>query len=364
MTEHMTHARQRRLGIIVTVIVSTMTIGVLTGAGELALRYREANRNTVPGTQPIFYQHSRLHHALIRDNTYYKWVHVNRAGFRGEEVAEQKQPGTLRIMAVGGSTTFDSFVSSDAHTWPARLSEKLRISKTGRRIEVINAGVPGYRSLDNLIRLQTELHRYRPDIIILLDAHNDIFASFSESARPPRTFEKRPDEVDPAAPWTRWLENHSMLYTKVAHRAFAMKRQAREPAKGDPSPVRERYAEDFERNLSSFVMIAKSMGIEVVLPQIVTMSGVGVTHETDSKISEIWARAVPFATPDEVLVMYQQYNHIIATVAQRHGAVSLAAAHGLLRGRQYYTENDPIHFNDRGAEEMANSIAKALAEKL
>src|SRR2546425_629652 len=81
-------------------------------AGEAAVRYRESHRHTVPGTMPLlFYRHVRLGYALVRDYNYFGWVHVNRQGFRGSDVAMDKPPGTTRIIAVGGSTTFDTFVS-------------------------------------------------------------------------------------------------------------------------------------------------------------------------------------------------------------------------------------------------------------
>ena len=52
----------------------------------------------------------------------------------------------------------------------------------GRRIEVINAGVPGYRVIDNVVRLETELYQYRPDLIILYEVHNDLFTALPHDA--------------------------------------------------------------------------------------------------------------------------------------------------------------------------------------
>ncbi len=156
---------------LVSFVVALICAAVL---GEILLRYFESRRATVPETMPyLYYRHERLRYALVRNGDYYGWAHINGQGFRGKrEVALEKQNGVLRIMAVGGSTTFDTTVSGDDKAWAARLEHYLQELAPERRVEVINAGVPGYRNIDNLIRLETELHRYRPDVIILYEVHN------------------------------------------------------------------------------------------------------------------------------------------------------------------------------------------------
>ena len=91
-----------------------VTLVLLLGLGEVAVRYRERHRSTVPGTMPtLYYRHGRLGHALVRGADYFGWVRVNRQGFRGTDVTLHKPPGTLRILAIGSSTTFDPGVTAD-----------------------------------------------------------------------------------------------------------------------------------------------------------------------------------------------------------------------------------------------------------
>ena len=61
---------------------------------------------------------------------------------RGDTFAALPPAGTLRIAAVGDSTTFGWGLSDD-QTWPARLTEEL--TRRGHPVEVINAGVPAQR---------------------------------------------------------------------------------------------------------------------------------------------------------------------------------------------------------------------------
>ena len=64
-----------------------LSLALVIGVGEFAVRYHERHRDTVPGTMPfLYYRHSRLGSALVRDTNYFGWVRVNRQGFRGPEV--------------------------------------------------------------------------------------------------------------------------------------------------------------------------------------------------------------------------------------------------------------------------------------
>jgi len=268
--------RTTRLTNIALVLTSiAVAIGIAAAAGEAVVRHRERTRETVPASMPfVFYRHERLRHALVRDQEYYRWVHVNASGFRGRDVEVAKPDGVLRIMVVGGSTVFDSTVDGDDQAWPARLEHHLGCLLPSRKVEVINAGVPGYVMLDNLIRLQSELYEFRPDILVLYQAHNDLLAALHrihESYRGLRT----PREVESVAPWTQWLREHSLLYNKLALKAKVLQRAASaKAARQQSSP--QTYTESIaagaarhEKDLRSFLLISQGFGIRVVVPQTV-----------------------------------------------------------------------------------------------
>src|SRR5688500_5364973 len=265
--------RLTNTALVLTSII--VALGVAAAAGDGVVRYRERNRETVPASMPfIFYRHERLRHALVRDEKYYKWVQVNPSGFRGGPVEVAKSDGVLRVMVVGGSTVFDSAVDGDDQTWPARLEHHLGCLLPSRKVEVINAGVPGYVMLDNLIRLQSELYEYKPDVLVLYQAHNDLLAALHrihESTRGLRT----PRQVESVAPWTQWLREHSLLYNKLALKAKVLQRAASaKTARQESSP--QTYTESIEagaarheKDLRSFLLIAQGFGIRVVVPQTV-----------------------------------------------------------------------------------------------
>jgi len=97
---------------------------------------------------------------------------INSLGFRGKEFTPQKKKGTIRIFCSGGSTTAGNAVA-DEETWPAALERKLRAAN--HPVEVINAGVQGWDSYQELLRLRNEIVTYEPDIILLHQGWNEEF---------------------------------------------------------------------------------------------------------------------------------------------------------------------------------------------
>lgn len=99
-------------------------------------------------------------------------VHDER-GFRGAPVAVPKPPGELRIVCLGGSTTYTTFVAEAAGSWPARLEEALRDAGV-RSVRVVNAGASGYSTFESLANLQFRVLDLEPDVIIVYHAVNDV----------------------------------------------------------------------------------------------------------------------------------------------------------------------------------------------
>lgn len=341
----------------------------LVSLGEVAVRYRDRHRTDVPGTMPfLFYRHARLRFALVRGTDYFGWVHVDSAGFRGPEVRIEPQRGAFRIMAVGSSTTFDGAVTNDTRAWPARLEYWLNQVRPDQRVEVINAGVPGYTIVDQLVRLEMELYRYRPDLIVLYEGHNDLFGALRAGAEGPAPFTDTPGEIPAVAPWTHWLGRHSLLYNKIVLKWQAIGSQqagARSKVTSASTPERlraaiTRGAEQFDHDLSGFLALARNLGIRVAVLEIPNVSGPGATEEGNPVVRGMWQIAVPFAPPEIVLDGYIRFNQVIKEVAGRFSAPFVPTAPFGLVGSEWYADGDAIHFNDRGAERMACELSKAL----
>ena len=97
-------------------------------------------------------------------------ISINSLGFRGEQVALDKSPDKFRILCLGDSFTFGSYVN-DEDTFPHLLGEALRRHDTS--VEVINAGVGGTTIIDHAYFLRKALVM-NPDLVLLTFSENDV----------------------------------------------------------------------------------------------------------------------------------------------------------------------------------------------
>lgn len=100
-------------------------------------------------------------------------VSINKRGFRGEEINEAKQPGVIRIVTLGASSTFGYF-DRDNETYPYYLEQKLNEdSRSKARFEVINLGIPHLQSEQILALFLAEAIPLHPDVVTFYEAVND-----------------------------------------------------------------------------------------------------------------------------------------------------------------------------------------------
>ena len=104
------------------------------------------------------------------------FVQINASGYRDEEHALEKPPGVLRIAVLGDSFT-EALQIDLADTFWKRLESELGGCPAlgGRRVEALSFGVSGYGSAQELLALQHDALRFRPDLVLLaFFAGNDL----------------------------------------------------------------------------------------------------------------------------------------------------------------------------------------------
>jgi hypothetical protein len=91
---------------------------------------------------------------------------IDRHGFREPGV---EQAGGRRVaFLVGGSVAFGLFASADNATITSYLN------RLQQDYFFVNAGVPGFNSTQELVRLTVELADYQPALVVALDGWNDL----------------------------------------------------------------------------------------------------------------------------------------------------------------------------------------------
>jgi hypothetical protein len=95
-------------------------------------------------------------------------VRINSNGFHDEERSREKPANTIRIAVLGNSWTEALQVPLDK-MYTGVLQGKLNGNScfSGRRVEVLNFGVAGYSTGQELLTLQQEVWNYHPDVVLL-----------------------------------------------------------------------------------------------------------------------------------------------------------------------------------------------------
>ncbi|MCZ7584274.1 MAG: GDSL-type esterase/lipase family protein [Deltaproteobacteria bacterium] len=148
----------------ITLSAAFFAEGVLRTADvEVRLRPREVGRTMEPDDALFFVP------AGFRQGV--READFDRLEFRSGGTTKTKPDGVFRIVCVGGSSTYGIGVEPSA-VWPAVLEAMLK--SAGYRVEVINAGIPGYRSFQIFILLRDFLLEYEPDAVLMYAGFNDL----------------------------------------------------------------------------------------------------------------------------------------------------------------------------------------------
>jgi|APSaa5957512535_1039671.scaffolds.fasta_scaffold00678_17 hypothetical protein len=104
-------------------------------------------------------------------------VNINSYGFRGIEFNQEKDLNTYRIILLGGSTMYGLHATSESTTIPGYLQNRFDTETLDVNVEVINAGINGASSFDEINSLNDKLLKLDPDMIVVYDGGNDLVNS-------------------------------------------------------------------------------------------------------------------------------------------------------------------------------------------
>ncbi len=144
---------------------------------ELALRWSGIGvpARTTPlgpvgpaGGSPFSRPDDELIYALVPGAATIPWYVIDAHGYRTPPFTDAAAPGTTRIIVAGDSTTFGLGVL-EAQRWSSVLRRALaELVGDVFPVEIINAGVPGYSTLQTRLQIERDLLELRPDLVIVL----------------------------------------------------------------------------------------------------------------------------------------------------------------------------------------------------
>jgi lysophospholipase L1-like esterase len=279
----------------------------------------------------------------------------NAFGLRGAEPLVPKPPGVVRILCLGGSTTYGSGVSAE-EAYPARLAALLAgVASPGTRYEVLNCGVPGYTSVESLIALELRLFELEPDGLVVCHGINDARMIQTRDFQPDYTHMRRTWR-EPHVSALEWaLLRHSRVYAWLAHSfGFGLKSIRLEELVfvDDPAALTAQPAEQglnqrgiaaFVRNIGHVVALARARDVEVLLATFALQDQAG------RRRPELHYAAT-VAAMNRQLVQYAAREDV--------PLVDLAGALDRRAGLFY----DAIHFNAQGTEAQAGLVLQAARD--
>ena len=281
----------------------------------------------------------------------------NSLGYRNDEISLEKPSNVYRIVALGGSSTYDVRIEDNKKTFTAQLEKLLKEKYGYQNIEVINAGVPGYNSWEILINLEFRVLDLDPDLVIIYEGTNDVHARMVEpsSYRGDNSGRRQLWHVPPVP-----LQEHSALL-RILSRMTNFTRQVSvddftssptfvswpyeyrlRKNDVDPAKILEKNPPIyFHRNLENMIAIAKEHGSEVLF--------------------STWAYSPylnDYASKDYYQQGFQENNEVVKEVANRHHIPLFDFAAVMPQDAMYWA--DGRHVNEAGALEKAILFAEFI----
>jgi len=276
----------------------------------------------------------------------------NSLGFRNREFSIAKLPGTIRILFVGGSTTFGSRNSFE-NTFPFLVEEFFKNNSLNKSVEVINASWPGINSFWIVGRIKNTLY-LKPDIIIVMTAYNDVVPM----TIPEEEYELIDGKIVFKLPWYmgihRFFKEHSVFYVTLREKLSILKYGKPEYAytlahkietpKIDNTQI-EKSLLGYKKNLEKIINLTSKNEIKLIFLK--------------PPISEMREKEYPFYHK-----CFKKVVTVLQEVCCKSNVVLLDVNDFLkvLREEEIYV-GDGLHFTDGANKKMAIGIFDYLFKK-
>lgn len=193
-----------------------------------------------------------------------------------------KENDVIRIVFIGGSTTYTIRIKNNKEIFSYRLEKLLnkyyKDLLPDKNIQVINAGMGGATSAENLLRLIFFVSELSPDLVVIQHGLNDItprmrgniqsdFSNYRKRWEHPNYFLHKPI----ASGLIRHIVERSVLLTFISRKLGTIKLSSigamvtRCDVPISSSFLNINSTEYFERNTRYMVALCKSMGAKVLL---------------------------------------------------------------------------------------------------
>ena len=248
------------------------------------------------------------------------------------------------IAFLGGSTTECMAVQEDLR-FPAAVS--YRLEKKGFRVNTLNAARSGNTTHDSINVLLNHVVEDRPDIVVLMEATNDIGVLTGD-----QSYRRRMGRTETFFQSVRFVlqKASSTFYLIALFRKWVTSEAFRQNA----SPLRGKRVKarlpstEYEKRLRAFIRVARAFGIEpVLMTQPVTNISTPLTPDwADALTQEIFNDLIRKVGVEEKVLVIDLVRYLIEHIDGWNQHMNI-----------FY---DGVHVTDRGSQVYAKYIAEIL----
>jgi len=343
--------RSRRFGIAVAVVVGGLLLGeavlqvrgyIRTGrsAADLATGETAVAMNEALGVRTY-----RPNYTLTKPDPGFRFV-TNSLGLRSPEIAPQRAPGEYRIIVAGASTVAGAYSKTNELTFSGQLETALRKTMPGT-VNVVNAGVEGYKIADIEALIDRALIKQAPSMMMVYSGFNDLGAICGATRPPKKTGWQVPEFGMPD-----WVMSRQL----IAKNTLAL----REPPVrlGIVDPARY-FPAAYPATLDRIVTKLKAANIQPVL----LTSARSYRGASDKEATKLAESTLFFHSCMNLAGLHkasEMFNQAVVDVARKHGVQVIDIAAAIPHGRAHFV--DANHFTLKGDRLAAEVIHAALAD--
>jgi len=284
----------------------------------------------------------------------------NNLGYAGKRVLTiDKPPGKIRVYCIGGSTVEqnDPNQGPDSH-WPAKLQDILN-KKLGREvIETINAGISGYTSAESLSEFVFRGQDLKPDFLLIYHNVNDAwwaqmfegFKSDYSHGRVAKSWDLSIWSRLPTIPfWYSYLVLRATMAFKFGRKDNGVIYRIGDPPWKATEHFDSKRVEPFKRNTRNLIVTARAVGAEPIL--------LNWERDWSFQLKPMYIEGLEDSRIKEIHLQYLLANNqVLKDLAEEFGCSYHVP--GPFDSECFI--RDGLHFNAKGLELMADSVAKAI----
>lgn len=285
---------------------------------------------------------------------------------------------SVDIIFFGGSTTECKFVDEDKR-FPYLVGEKLMDTLTQRKIKVVNGGVSGNTSLNSTINLLAKGMPLHPRIVVFMNNINDLslLTKTGDYWVAPETRAIIQTQVleSPDLTWRikGFVKSIKDLFVPNLYARVKNIMDSKDLLHDSGQGVTDEWKgfrehetisydlieKKFEQAVRSFIFLARSQGIEVVL-----MTQFNRFNPNDQFVREVYNKNVFGLNQDNNIDFdhfcqyYHQMNQKLREIAMSENLLLIDLENEVPANSTVIY--DPVHLNNNGSELVAEIIAKQL----